>query len=840
MNVEQKKTKQNDTTLSYRLPRHARVRMVAVFVSLFLLIAVFSSVLIGDWYFCLPDEVSPTFVGRQSCVTCHADQAKLHHNSHHDLAMDLATAETVLAKFDGQTLEHYGIESKFFMKDDKYFVSTEGEDGEIADFEVKYVFGYEPLQQYMVELDPPGDDTPGAIGRVQVLRLTWDTQKKKWFYLSPPDVKEKLDPSDPLHWTGITQCWNTSCADCHSTNLQKNFDVDSQTYSTTYSEIDVSCESCHGPGSVHVELAQNRTFFWDRKHGYGLPKLKGEDSHPQIETCANCHSRRRVLAHGFKANSEFHDFYNHELLFDHTYHLDGQIKDEDYVYGSFIQSKMYHMGIRCTDCHDPHSTKVKFQTNQLCTSCHAHPAAKYDTQAHHHHKDGSEGARCVECHMPETTYMEVDPRRDHSLRIPRPDLSVKVGSPNVCTGCHLEPEKLPAADRKPLKQYGDWLLSAQLGNETIKKELKRLDQWSLDTVEQWYGKKERPEHFAEVWKKVRDGEPGSSIALSELVDNRTVPNIVRATSAFELARYDDTVSLDAALSALTDKDPTVIVSAMGRVEGEIGRLNGMVGRMPTSDLNRQYEKLVDPIVKLLTHPSLLVRTESARALAGIPQSVRSESLIGDDRKSFNKAIQEFEQTMMVNSDRAASLGAIGNIAEGTGDFRKAKRMYRQAVRIEPHVSGPRRNLARILDSEAQQLDRQIRSMAQQGIKGGEPIIAQIAKLSQEIQRLRNEELEIMKVDVQRAGDDPNAHGLHYFLGMELYLSGEIQGAEKSLLKAVELSPQSEQYLYGLAVFYQAFDRWEEAAEYCQKLLDLAPSNVPYTELMQQIREKRKQ
>ena len=311
-----------------------------------------------------------------------------------------------------------------------------GPDGTLADFEVKYVFGVTPLQQYMVEFDRPADMPADEISRVQVLRETWDTKRKKWFYQNPPDVLEGLEPDDELHWTGVTQRWNTSCAECHSTNLQKNFDLASRTYHTTFSEIDVSCETCHGPGSLHVQLAKSPSLFWDRQRGYALPKLKGESNLAEIEACAPCHSFRSPIHGGYAAGARLHDFYATEVLRDQLYHPDGQILGEVYEYGSFTQSKMFHKNVRCSDCHDPHSLRLKHEGNQLCTSCHvAHPAGKYDSPAHHQHKVGSQGALCVECHMPATTYMDVDPRRDHSFRIPRPDLSIKVGTPNACVAC---------------------------------------------------------------------------------------------------------------------------------------------------------------------------------------------------------------------------------------------------------------------------------------------------------------------------------------------------------------------------------------------------------------------
>ena len=392
---------------------------------------------LADWWICLPDDAQATFVGRQACIDCHREAYDAWQGSHHDLAMDVATPQTVLGDFNDVEFEQFGIRSRMFRRDGKYWVHTEGPDGAMTDFEIKWVFGVDPLQQYMVEFDRPADMPEHEIARVQVLRICWDTKRKEWFYLHPPDVRERLAPDDDLHWTGVAQRWNNMCADCHSTNLQKNYDVATNTYHTTFSEIDVSCETCHGPGSVHVELANAKSLFWDRKRGFGLARLK-DSAETLIQTCAPCHSRRSHVYPGFPPGGNYYDYYNNELLQRTTYHADGQILDEVYEYASFIQSKMYHKGIRCTDCHDPHKAKPKYTGNALCTSCHQHPAGKYDTPAHHFHQPDSTGAACVECHMPQTTYMEVHPRRDHSLRNPRPDLSVQLGTPNACTRCHLD------------------------------------------------------------------------------------------------------------------------------------------------------------------------------------------------------------------------------------------------------------------------------------------------------------------------------------------------------------------------------------------------------------------
>jgi len=276
-----------------------------------------------DWWSSLPEGQQAHYVGRESCIQCHAEESRLWKNSDHDLAMDFATPEFVLGDFNNTQLEHYGVTSKMYRRGDEFFVETEGPDGKRGEFKVKYVIGYRPLQQYMAELDG---------GKVQVLPVTWDTEKKRWF-CAVPDAP--FGPDDPLHWTGSAQNWNHMCADCHTTNFAKNYDVKTLTHHYSFSEMDVSCEMCHGPGSIHVELAESKSVFWDRRYGYGLAPLNTRrNPQGELETCALCHAhRRRVFPH-FKAGDRFLDHYDLSLLEDHLYFADGQILEEVYVYGS--------------------------------------------------------------------------------------------------------------------------------------------------------------------------------------------------------------------------------------------------------------------------------------------------------------------------------------------------------------------------------------------------------------------------------------------------------------------------------------------------------------------------
>lgn len=588
----------------------------------------------ADWYVAYPKDAVSTYVGRKSCASCHQTELARWQGSHHDRAMELANEENVVGDFDDATFERFGVESRFFTRDGKYFVHTEGPDGEMQDFHIKYTFGIEPMQQYMVEFPD---------GRVQVLRISWDTRNSEWFYVYPTDVvDERIEPGDPLHWTGIGQNWNTMCAECHSTNLQKNYDLATNSYHTTYSEIDVSCETCHGPASMHVEMAESKSLFWDRNHGYGLAKLKSVSNDPQIDSCAPCHSRRTVLHADFHGGENFLDYYEPALLRSGLYHADGQIHDEVYVYGSFLQSRMYREGVRCSDCHDPHSLKLKFEDNRLCTQC--HQPGKYDGFAHHRHQD-EVATQCVTCHMPSSLYMVIDDRRDHSMRVPRPDLTEKLGVPNVCNDCHDKPGEDAA--------------------------------WAAQIVRDWYGDK-RPNdpHYATALAAAERSVPSGLKELEKVLRRRESPAIARAT-AVELMDNYGAVDVDkTTLQYFDDNSPLVRAAALGAMSS--GGVKRYVAEIS--------QKLHDPV--------RIVRFAAAQRL------VREASELMDSRfeEPLQDAIVEYRQAQELVLDRAAAHINLGKLAEDLGDNDKASDSLRTAIRLEPYLSGVRLELARILET----------------------------------------------------------------------------------------------------------------------------------------------
>ena len=467
------------------------------------------------------------YVGGATCAFCHSTETSLWKGSHHDLAMQPATAQTVLGDFNNAKLEHFGITTTFSRAGDKFMVRTDGPGGALADFEIADTFGVYPLQQYLIAM-------PG--GRLQSLGIAWDSRSKekggqRWFNLYPG---QKLASGDALHWTGQDQTWNYMCASCHSTDLNKNFDLSTNTYKTSWSEIDVSCEACHGPGSNHVAWAKvHQAAVTPNDHPLGAPGLSTQDRmglvawlkatdnghwemNPatgiaqrtekldlmELDSCAGCHARRKVIAPDTGPATHFLDSYLPSYLVAGAYHADGQIDGEDFEYGSFVQSKMHAAGVTCSNCHEPHSLKLRAEGNDLCAQCHM--PAKFDTTDHTHHPIGSPGAQCVSCHMPAKNFMVIDARRDHAIRVPRPDLTLSIGTPNACTGCHTD----------------------------------KTADWAAKAVASWYPHgRQTQSHYGIALEAGRVGARDAEKQLDALILDRSQPGIARGTALLLLPRY---------------------------------------------------------------------------------------------------------------------------------------------------------------------------------------------------------------------------------------------------------------------------------------------------------------
>ncbi|VVS91406.1 tetratricopeptide repeat protein [Desulfoluna spongiiphila] len=711
---------------------------------------------------------SPTFVGRQACISCHKPEYDKWLNSDHDQAMDVATDATVLGDFDNAVFTQNGITTRFYRTDDSFFVNTRGPDGKNGDFQVTHTFGVYPLQQYLVPF-------PG--GRFQCLTIAWDVDKKQWYAL--PNHTD--DSDDWLHWTKAAQNWNGMCAECHSTHLRKGYDHQTDTFNTTWTEIDVSCEACHGPGSAHVAWAEKPDMAREKTENYHL-MVDTRDITPeaQLAICARCHSRRASFADFDHRDDNMMDCIIPTLLNDGLYHPDGQILDEVYVYGSFTQSKMYQRDVKCSDCHDVHSLKRKSEGNDLCLQCHRKDI--YDTSDHHFHKatdkgKPSKGDDCTSCHMPETPYMGIDMRADHSIRIPRPDLSLALQTPNACnaSGCH--------------------------GDKTT--------QWSADWTKTWYGLRKRA-HYGTVFAMARAGNPDAKDELIRLSRDQLGPPVVRATALSLLQRFMDDKVIDVLEESLSDNE------ALIRHTG-IATLN-LTG-------HEQTTRLITP---LLYDPVKAVRIQAALSLA----PVYKEQLSDNQKIVFHSAIREYREAMEYASDFASGRFNLGIMYDALGDTGQAIAQYREAIRIDAQFYPAKNNLAMLYNRTGNN-------------KGAVALFQGILKdhperydMAYSLGLLLAEEKQYAEAAVylrQAARGLPERSRIHYNLGLLLQHLGKHAEAEASLLTALSIEPDHADYLLALADHLIKNGRYDDAALVARAMIEKHPDNQTGYELLRYIR-----
>lgn len=683
------------------------------------------------------------YVGLAKCRECHAAQARLWQGSHHAFAMQPATDKTVLGDFNKIAFRYAGITSTFFKRDNAFFVRTDDASGRLKTFEIKYTFGVAPLQQYLVEF-------PG--GRLQALSIAWDSRPaeeggQRWFHLYPD---ESITHDDALHWTGRYQNWNFMCAECHSTHLEKNYDPQQRAYRTTWSEINVSCEACHGPGSKHVlwankahtqgsvdandkglthRFSERRKIRWTHNAETGQPvRSTPRATDTEIQVCAACHARRAQLFEDDRTGQPLMDSFLPSLLDEGNYHSDGQIDGEVYEYGSFVQSRMYQAGVTCSNCHEPHSLELRRSGNDVCLQC--HKSEVYETRDHHFHTPQKAGAHCVDCHMPPKNFMVIDARRDHSLRIPRPDLSARLGTPNACNNCHKD----------------------------------RTARWSAEKIRHWYGHAPRGyQHYANALQAARSHAANAQVELIALLQDTSQPAIARATAARELQNWLNPESLQSLATALHDTHPMVRLATLESL------------RPLPANVRWQLVRL------FLQDPVRAVRISAAELLADIP----AERIPSADREVLQAASADYRATQTFNADDPAAHVNMGNFYTARGKAALAERSYRLALDLDSNWVPAYVNLADLF----RHLDQD--SKGEQVLRSGIRRLPQSADLyhSLGLLQVRQKNLPAALASLRQAADlaPANAH-YSYVYAVALQSAGRPRAALAVVDDALEQTP----------------------------------------------------
>jgi tetratricopeptide (TPR) repeat protein len=739
------------------------------------------------------------FVGSETCAGCHQAEAELWRGSQHKHAMDHATEKSVLGDFNDASFDYYGVHSRFFRKDGNFFVETDGPDGKLATFEVKYTFGIDPLQQYLIEFPD---------GRIQALSIAWDSRPKekggqRWFHLYPD---ENIRYDDILHWTKLNQNWNFMCAECHSTGLHKNYDAAVDRYATTWTEISVGCEACHGRGSNHVAWARSQqswlsfnrskdpnkgllATFDDRKgvawphdprSGKAQRNLPPNVLRTEVETCGRCHARRSEISEDWVPGQwlqQTHVIAN--PLGQDVYWADGQIRDvqEPYNYVPFKQSKMFAAGVTCSDCHDPHSGKQKFAGNGVCLQCHT--SETYAGAKHSHHKQAEAQPNCVSCHMPTRAYMVVDPRHDHSMRVPRPDLSVKLGTPNACNYCHTD---------KPA-------------------------QWAADTVSNWFGpNREGFQTYAEAFHAAWTDQVDAEKRLASVATDASAPNVARAGALIELAPFISPANASLARRGLSDPDPMMRIAAMD-----------MLVDVPPA----QIWPLVAP---LLSDPVRGVRIRAVNLLAAVPTDHQPQA----DRKHFESAAAELVAALRLNADRPEERSSLANFYAKRGLTTEAEAEYKAALRLSPQFAPAAVNLADLYRRLGRDDDGE--NTLRKAIAASPADAGLHYALGLTLTRMKKPADAIGELRRARELDSRNAR-YSYVYAIALYSAGQRDEALDVLKKNLTTHPNNRDTLSALVSYSRDGGDIAGALTYATKLAEIERNNSALKALIERLKQQ---
>ena len=515
--------------------------------------------------------------------------------------------------------------------------------------------------------------------------------------------------------------------------------------------------------------------WWKMNYATGTARRTEPLASTQLDTCAPCHSRRKLVSTGLAPDAPFLDTALPSLLEPTLYHADGQIDGEVFEHQSFLQSAMHKAGVVCSNCHDPHAAKLLAEGNGLCAQCHL--PGKFDDTAHHKHSPDSAGAQCANCHMPKKTYMVVHERRDHSIRVPRPDLSVSIGTPNACSNCHTD----------------------------------RPAEWAAKAVANWYpnGRQARP-HYGTALHAGRTAAADAERQLNRLILDKSQPAIARASGLLLLSRYASAASEPAIKAAIADPDPLVRMAVPRALSASASRA------------------IIEVIFPLLGDSVRVVRIEAARALAGIDL----QTMTPEQRGAFTTAYQELIGAEMIDADRPEAHLNLGLLRTRRQQLAEAEAEYNTALRLDPKFVPAMVNLADL--DRARGMDKEGAELLRTAITI-EPNNAGIKhSLGLLLVRQRNypEALQMLREATTLAPDNGR---YAYVYAIALNSSGLAAEAIALLERTHKQHPSDRDILVALITFKRDSGDLAAALAHAQELAALEPGNPQIRKLIEDLR-----
>ena len=532
-----------------------------------------------------------------------------------------------------------------------------------------------------------------------------------------------------------------------------------------------------------VRFDERRDVTWpiDPQTGTARRSVAPVTLRKEVETCGLCHARRAGFHEDWIPGQWLSQTHVVEPLARSTYHVDGQIRDveEPYNYTPFKQSKMFAAGVTCSDCHEPHSSKLRVSGEGVCLQCHA--SEKYADVSHRHHAGIDPPPTCISCHMPARTYMVVDPRHDHSFRVPRPDLSVTLGTPNACNDCH--------GDKPP--------------------------QWAAAAVEQWFGPDRKGFQTygaaSMLRARIRRMPPHSLLSSLRMPMRRPLRARARLTS---LASRVSPANIGVARTALADADPMVRIGALDMLEN-----------VPAG----QVWPWVSP---LLSDPVRGVRIRAASLLAAVPTASQPPA----DRERFERAAAEFVAAQRFNADRPEARTTLGNFLARRGQPIEAEAEYKAALQLSPQYVTAAINLADLYRQLGRDSDGE--AVLRAAIAVSPRDAAAHHALGLTLTRLKKPDAAL--AEFRRAAElEPDGARYAYVYAVALNSSGQGDKAMAVLKASLALHPNDRDILSALVAFNRAAGDTGSALAYAERLAAVMPDDRSLAGLIQELRRPTK-
>lgn len=652
-----------------------------------------------------PPVAAPSgdYVGSNACRRCHeVEHTQWQRSLHVKMTRPVAEAAIVGDFDEGTKLSAHGRSYEFGRSGGQPFIKVIIAGRPAETYRVDYTLGAKRYQGYLSQLPD---------GRVYVLPAFWQIETRRWI-----DWKEITPIPDGAH--DLRQIWNANCFNCHATNLAQGYDVASRTYRTTWSEMGIGCEACHGPGREHIALAD----AWDkdpsRKPAYDsspgnrqltdvLKTLSTRSAEPRrvFDTCAYCHGNKTNFFVGFRAGDRYEDYALPFLLSDDIpandlqgeFWPDGKPNRFNRNQALMLSGCFQAGAIACTNCHVAHGSRYEHSLkvniyegrygDTLCTQCHQESRRASGTgsreperfsfttaeglRAHTFHAPEGEGSRCINCHMSDVNWRMLVRRRDHTFRPPNPEMTARFGVPNACTACH--------DDKTP--------------------------EWAAAQMDAWWGdgtRRERDVTMADVLYRAGSGDVTMLPELARLAIDRSRGAIIRASAADYAARLlfgrqpgrGAQVQSQTALASPAGGAMAEAVVPAGAVTHEVMNRFIAAAADPEPSVRAaavralaatgQPARALPSLTARLIDQARVVRVRSAEALL----TLGFAQLPGAAGAALQKAQDEYIASLDAFPDVAANHASRGWLESERGNVAEAERALDTAIQVDPNFARP--------------------------------------------------------------------------------------------------------------------------------------------------------